>query len=137
MAVQWRGIMTTGSPTLDNDHQILLGLLNKVEEAAGTSDMAAVGRVLADLLEYAEGHFDREEKVQADIHFAEKDAHKLLHDDLRAKAFRLNERFNAFGADSDKKALAGEIHVFLNDWLMEHILKEDLKMRPLLDKLYR
>ncbi len=134
MAVQWRGAMTTGSPVLDNDHQILIGLLNEVENAIDNHSMTVIGSALEDLLQYTVDHFEREELIQAQLHYSDAKTHKKLHDDLRNQVIHLNESFKALTDKVQKKELAGEIHTFLNAWLVNHIMQEDIKIRPLLNK---
>ena len=134
MVVQWRGAMTTGSPILDNDHQILIGLLNNVEKAIDTQTLEGVGSALEDVLQYTVDHFEREELIQAQIHYSDAKNHKKLHADLRNQILHLNEKFKSTTDQVQKKELATELHSFLNDWLVKHIMHEDIKIRPLVDK---
>jgi hemerythrin-like metal-binding protein len=72
--------------------------------------------------------------IQAQIHYSDAKNHKKLHQDLRNQVLHLNEQFKSTSDPIQKKELATELHSFLNDWLVKHIMHEDIKIRPLVDQ---
>ena len=131
MGIAWRDAMSTGVPGLDNDHKILIGLINDVEQALTSTVPNAVGKTLEDLLSYIEAHFAREEKVLAALSFPELDYHRQLHRDLIASTHALDAKFRTAKSDDDRRKIGVSLGNFLQEWLVSHILKEDLKMKPL------
>lgn len=137
MTVIWRDEMSVGDGKLDDDHKHLFNLINGFEWAtSGEIHFDILEKVLEDLVAYTAMHFTREEKVQAAIRYPYHDAHKASH---RALIRQLHEVQKHVKAGSGKKAEEGEIIVkemagFLNHWLVDHIIDEDLRMKPFLAK---
>ena len=134
MPISWRETMATGAPALDADHQQLLRIVNAVELAMSASRWDAIGGAFDALVRYTTDHFEREEKIMAMVGFPELDQHKRLHTELTAKARFLAERYKAAKEDADRKKIAQTLHTFVQDWLVTHVIQEDLKVKPLLPK---
>lgn len=126
----WSDAFSVGIPEIDGDHQILFDLAGQIIEAATGEEAAVVtGSVLAALSDYADYHFEREERVMRAVGFPEEPAHTARHDRLRAKVKDMAERYRA-----DPTAVAAnELAAFLLNWLTSHILHEDMEYRPYTD----
>lgn len=120
---EWLDSFTVGIPAVDEDHKMLVGLVNRVVTAIGDHH----GRdVLNDtfnrLLEYTAYHFDREEQVMQRSAFPGLEAHRAMHDQLIRQVLRylrLHRR---------NELEPVELGEFLIDWLTTHILHEDMKL---------
>lgn len=132
MPVAWREQMSVGVQSLDDDHKNLIGIINDFEGAtrrgAGQAGDDAVRSILRRLQRYALEHFAREEKLQADAGYdglAENKAqHALLIRSLNDMIVQYTEdRLGPLAEATD------QMTTFLNHWLIDHILKTDLKMR--------
>ena len=134
MAIAWRDAMSTGIAGLDNDHKQLIALINGVEQALSGASVSTVGNSLTELLDYVQAHFEREEKVFTALNAPELEAHKKLHQDLAAKAKVFDSKFRMAKTDEDRRKIGSILQAFLQDWLVNHILKEDLKIKPLVPK---
>lgn len=130
--ITWRDAMSVGSPALDADHKKLIELLNLAEEWVGRESWPQVGAVITELLVYVRDHFAREEAVQAAIRFPEAEAHKKHHETLTMKAKVLNEKFKAATTDETRKTCGMVLIKVLNEWLIDHILKQDMRFKPLI-----
>lgn len=124
--------MSVGVKQVDDDHRQLISIVNDFEAAtrlgAGQVDEGHMRMILAKLNLYAREHFAREEKIQEASRYEGLAENKRQHQLLLKK-------LETFIADYVAEKLGGprqstkEMAGFLNDWLVEHIIKTDLKMR--------
>ncbi len=130
MSIQWRDQMSVGVKVIDEDHKVLIGLVNLFEtEMRANLDLAGLNTIAKRLYDYAKTHFDREEKIQLVSDYPTYDAHRRLHASLLAdlEAF-IRKVF------IDRKVTVGpetadELSNFLQHWLVDHVLQVDLKMK--------
>ncbi|MDO8606021.1 MAG: bacteriohemerythrin [Phaeospirillum sp.] len=132
--IAWREAMSVGSPALDADHKRLIELVNLTEEWGSRDSWPQVGAVIDDLMVYVREHFQREEAVMAAIRFPELEAHRKRHEALAARARLLNDKFRAAANDGERKTCCLVLTKVLNEWLLDHILKQDMKFKPLIPK---
>lgn len=134
LALAWRDAMSVGIKAIDDDHQQLISLINQFSDIVHSSpDLggkaeSAVRSILGRLQSYTVEHFQREERLQAEAGYdglAENRAHHLA---LTKTLNSMIERFTG-GAHAAKPLSAKELSAFLNSWLVDHIIKVDLKMK--------
>lgn len=135
MTIVWRDQLSVGDDQIDDDHKQLINLINGFEWAtSGQIHLDILNRILDDLEEYAHAHFDREESLQAAIQYAFRDAHKQAHKTLESELERLRLEFASLEGcpDDHIRKVTCQMAVFLRGWLVDHILEEDLRMKPFL-----
>jgi hemerythrin len=140
MTIVWREQLSVGLDQIDEDHKQLINLINGFEWAtSGQIHLDILSRILDELEEYAHGHFEREEKVQASIQFPYRDAHKQAHQVLLSDLKKLREEFAGLddSSNTEIRQITGRMAVFLRNWLLDHILEEDLRMKPFLAAVER
>ncbi|WP_043644172.1 bacteriohemerythrin [Caenispirillum salinarum] len=127
----WTDKMSVGVETLDADHKKLMGFVNELHAAVKTRAGAeTVGRILDELIAYTEYHFEVEEQLQKLARFPDRAAHREKHEALKAKVYQLRDTFRA-----DPESLNNvKVFDFLSDWLVRHILGDDMKYAPYLAK---
>ena len=122
VTIKWTNDLSVGIPSLDDDHKILVDLLNSTLVAcyAGFGD-EHVGIILEELFKYTQIHFNREMSIlrvsgydDCDTHQAE---HNRLFNELEVMATRARVE-----ADS---GLSAEVGAFLRSWLFSHIMEHD------------
>jgi hemerythrin-like metal-binding domain len=124
--------MSVGDPTIDDDHKHLVELINTFETAiSGTAiDHKRVARVLLGLVEYTGEHFAREEELQLKIRYPYHESHRRSHRDVLKKLSDIVTDYSkappGFARDSMVRGLAN----FLKEWLVDHIIQSDLRMKP-------
>ncbi len=80
----WTSAMSVGVPELDEDHRVLIRIINQLAESEKNRNHAGILRQsLYSLLRYVEFHFAREERVLAACDFPGMTHHKQEH-----RAFR-------------------------------------------------
>lgn len=127
----WSDKMSVGVEALDADHRKLMGFVNDLHAAVrGRAAPADVGRILDDLIGYTEYHFEVEERLQKLARYPGLDDHKQAHQALRDKVYALREKFRA-----NPESLNNiKVFDFLSDWLVRHILGDDMKYAPFLQR---
>jgi hemerythrin-like metal-binding protein len=116
---------------IDAEHQNLIVAVNSVEHAMGARDRVALSRTF-DLLEtYMRIHFRNEEKIAEAVNFSfaqNKREHEYFLGEI--KSFREElERMNGVWSDD----LANRYYAFLTNWMTEHIMTEDMQLKPVLE----
>ncbi|MCU7937466.1 MAG: hypothetical protein KZQ99_21855 [Candidatus Thiodiazotropha sp. (ex Dulcina madagascariensis)] len=123
--------MSVGNHLVDMDHRLLICMINSVELALQSpgDDMARLEFSLDELEAYTDVHFDREERLQLKIGYTGHGDHKLLHRSLvdRLKEIRLS--ILKIGDPHQLERESPRLAELLRDWLLVHVLQEDMKMK--------
>ncbi|MDX8409925.1 MAG: bacteriohemerythrin [Mariprofundales bacterium] len=123
----WNANFETGVPVIDQQHQKLVALVNKLaNHLAYASDDLTLNRVLDELTDYTVYHFKAEEAIWRKHLLA--DAMTIAHEQEH-QAF-IDEIGKARGAQSveGSEKVIEEILSFLTHWLAFHILENDMCM---------
>lgn len=121
--LEWNEGLSVGVEAIDNDHKILLDLINKISFAIEKNEeTSAIEEVFGQLEAYVVEHFSREEQLMRDCHYPGLREHIKLHRKLTSKVPELKAELLA----ADSREAAEEINLFLFDWLMNHILGDDM-----------
>ncbi|MBS4095394.1 MAG: hemerythrin family protein [Sulfuricella sp.] len=124
--ITWTPEMSVGVPELDEDHRVIVSLINQLAEAHNLNDIVLVETVLDRLAVYVDEHFRREEAYMESVGFPGLQAHRHIHHALTAKVEQI--RLDFFLGKSDS---VGESTLkFLKEWLTQHILVEDMEYHP-------
>jgi len=126
--LEWREEFSVGVPSIDAQHQKLIGMINDMyDEYRGDKPAHTVKAVLAEMEEYARVHFKTEEhyfdKFQYPDSKSHKNEHAVFFDELGYFKKRLND--NPDNLDLD-------LLNFLREWFEQHILGKDRKYGPFL-----
>ena len=125
----WDEGMSVGIDSLDNDHKQLIAILAQLMSAKNKKLGQEDIDVIFERLEgYCQSHFDREEALLAKIDYKQLDVHKRSHQAFIKKIPQLKEQWFAKGSESE--VVKDKIILFLQQWLIKHILEEDLDYVP-------
>ncbi len=124
----WKRCFETGIRPIDDEHRVLVTLIQKLEGSMYDGSVTkTTGMVLKELVDYVKFHFKNEEEVMSRVGFPELARHKILHKDL------VNDIASILiDMKHGKPCTASELIGFLNYWLRDHILKEDMKIAQFL-----
>lgn len=118
--LQWHASYNTGHERFDREHVELMDLSNRILETMHAGQpRAAVRAAFSALIEATRRHFTSEELAMAKIGFTQAKEHTAAHRQLMQDITKF-----AAKAEADP-ANAASAHVFLADWLLEHILQSD------------
>jgi hemerythrin len=121
--IQWSRWMSVGIDDLDEDHRVLIAIVNKLSDDANRHDPAVIEAILDELIVYTRHHFAAEEACMMRSNYPTFAAHKALHDALTRQVESYREGFIA-----NRDATTGEdVFDFCAAWLGKHILKEDTR----------
>jgi hemerythrin len=123
---EWSEAFRVNVRRLDNQHRTLFAMVNELSEKIGASGtIAGHDREKKALLHFTRDHFAQEEKLMEKHRYPRLAAQRKEH----AELVSLLERFIGSG-ERRRRARASTAVDYLKDWLIRHILLEDLQYRP-------
>lgn len=127
MAILWNMTMSIGIDKVDAQHKKLIDMLNVLGEAmqAGKGK-EEIGRMLTFAGEYAQEHFRCEEEYFDQYHCPESKQNREGHAYF---VKRFTELMVEFRAQGPSFSLMMKIYNELSEWLVQHILGVDVKLR--------
>ena len=124
--IDWGPKYFIGLKTIDDEHKILVDLINELYVAFGTSNNnKTIKKVLDKLLDYTIYHFGNEEKMFKKFGYKEEEGHHLQHEKFIDKMKQFRNNFQ-----NESMTVSFDLLNFLKDWLLNHILKIDVKYVP-------
>lgn len=125
--IEWSESMSVGNSAVDHDHKIIVQLINQLhQELSTTQDRKTQGSTLNTLIDYTLYHFAREEQVMQACKYPLFAEHKRQHEGLTEQVADIAHRFN----EKKEDIIQDELLEFLKNWLINHILKQDMGFRP-------
>ena len=126
----WREDLSVGHPDIDNDHKRLIAIINDFQNtAAKWPPESVLNESLYSLYDYARLHFEREEAIQTACGFPYAEEHKKEH---AALLCTVTNEVDCLFVSKTKPVTTASIQLvseLLQHWLIDHIIKNDLKMR--------
>ena len=128
--IEWTTEMSVGLVELDDDHKGLIAIINRLGDSLDGDERsrAALGPAFRALRQYMRVHFAREEEAMRAAGYAAFDDHRGRHKAFIEEIGDMAERFEA-GSERD---VLEDLTVYLRDWLINHILVEDMAYKPYL-----
>ena len=130
MSLQRREDLSVSNEVSDNDHKYLIELINETEANIQKRYRPEVSDALDKLAMYSKFHFSREEKIAGAVGYGQvaqmHESHAQLMLKLDAVRVENEEQWSDVSMD--------EFGVFLQDWLINHVIKEDMLLKPYLEK---
>jgi hemerythrin len=127
-AIAWKDFYSVGDPSLDAQHQQMIGVINELYEAMEKKSTQQVIKPILDrLVKYTFEHFKREEEEMEAVEYPDLISHKALHDKIRQKTLDLR--------DNADFVTGQNLLAFLKEWWVGHIQTEDKKYAPYLEAL--
>lgn len=121
--VEWKSKLETGIPFVDGDHQVLASLINQIIDTVGDrEEEATLLSAINALVDCAEYHFAREERLQQAVHSPGLAAHAAAHRRMAEEIRQLRDRYLS---DHDSLREPGAA-LFLKSWLLDHVVNYDL-----------
>lgn len=127
---KWTDEMSVGNGAIDSDHKKLIVMVSGVEAMIRARDNFALPEALEQLEYHLLIHFIREEKIAEAVKFPfgkNKAEHQYI---LREFQNMKNELIAREGIWSN--GAAEHYSHFLSDWIKDHVLNEDMLLKPVL-----
>ncbi len=126
--VEWSDELSVGIQEIDEQHKILITLLNRLYEAIiMQTEEERIETILTELSQYTVIHFAVEESLMRIFDYPYYEEHKKNHQKLTDQVVELQKKFI-----NDQVSISMEILHFLRHWLTEHIQRDDKKYAPYL-----
>ncbi|MBL8097446.1 MAG: hemerythrin family protein [Anaerolineales bacterium] len=127
MKLEWNESFSTGVAEIDDQHKELVRQLNALYAAmAAGQGKDEIGKILGFLGKYAVMHFGKEESCMEQHRCPAAAANKQAHADFIELFGSMQKRFEKEGPTS---TLAVELQQKTSNWLVNHILRVDTKLR--------
>ncbi len=128
--IQWNSALSVKIAEIDEQHQYLIKLINKLFEAVLEGEAnKIIEETINKLEDYASVHFSTEEIYFEKYNYPGAELHKSEHKEMQEKiAGYKSELMKSNGS------LPMEVFNFLKDWLQEHIMDNDQKYSKYLIK---
>ncbi len=127
---QWTARFSVGDPMMDAYHHIFFETIRSFATALPDLSTDAVEERIQFLANYAQMHFDSEERLLEEIHYPDLEAHRVNHRLFREQIALIQQAYHA----NPTPALAEKLLAMTQDWLKEHVLSEDMKYKAYVTK---
>ena len=125
--IAWSEEYELGNNFVDSQHKKLFELVGNIGKYCFEGrDVDTLSETLDFLLQYTVQHFNDEESLQQKYNFPEYEYHKKLHEEFEATVIEKAAEFKEKGSTED---LSETVNDFVITWLVNHILKEDMKIK--------
>jgi hemerythrin-like metal-binding protein len=130
---QWTADYAVGVRQIDEEHQRLFALAEKVHRAMLEGEGKAILQaLLAGLVAYTSYHFAHEEQLMERIGYPGYREHRAQHEDLRSRAREMQDRLA-----SGELTITIEVIQFLMEWVRKHIASSDCRIAAYMKKSRR
>ncbi len=124
--VRWKDDYSVGITEIDNQHKILIQILNELYTAfTQNTTKTQLKDILVQLVDYAQYHFTAEETLFVGSGYTNADKHVAKHNDFKKTVSDFMDDFEKSNARITYKLMT-----FLNNWLISHIMEEDQEYAP-------
>ncbi|MDP2560559.1 bacteriohemerythrin [Psychrobium sp. 1_MG-2023] len=126
--LNWNDGMSVGVDAIDQDHKQLLKLINEINTAINNGSTELIIKdIFRQLEHYVKQHFTREEALLQQCNYPDYEEHKLQHQQFINKIPELRERL----LSAETIEVAQEVSLFLLNWIMNHIVVDDMSYAKL------
>lgn len=125
--LRWKQEYSVNNAELDTHHQKLFSLLNTTyENMMSSQEVDCVLPLIDELREYTRYHFAAEEQHLRDTGFPGCEGHISQHREFTRSIESLKAHYHGNNLEASQ-----ELIVVLGEWLLQHVLKEDMKYAEL------
>ncbi|WP_300454920.1 bacteriohemerythrin [Accumulibacter sp.] len=118
--LEWTAALAVGHAEIDRQHQVLIDIANRLNQAMRSgAGRPACGSLLDELVNYTVNHFAFEEKLMEKHRYGNREAHLAAHRKLIEEVSKFKRQYDS------GSSISIELMGFLRDWLVNHILKVD------------
>ena len=123
--IEWKDDYSVGVPLLDQQHQNLIKLINRLSIEGESGGM--VSYVFDQLDQYVKEHFKCEEDLLKKAGYANFESHRDEHRAFEEWLRAVQQSHNMGGISAP--LIAQTVCAYLQGWLITHILKSDMAYR--------
>lgn len=122
--IVWGHVLSVEVDEIDEDHRKLVDLFNILNHSLMDGESPEyLAAVLDELINCTVWHFSHEERLMLKYGYEELDEHRSMHQELIKSAKALQQE-----VAQENKAIADEDVEYMERWLTEHILTDDMRL---------
>ena len=133
MSLVWREQLSVGNDVIDTDHKYLIEIVNRIERSLEAKNRNELSEAFDALAKYSQEHFAREEKIAHAVGYTQTHRLSVSHEALYKQLDNAKKEIGEM-AQEWSAAVAEHFSGFLRGWLIGHVIKEDLLLKPALQK---
>ena len=126
--ITWDDSYSVNNDAIDAQHKQWIAIYNRLDQTMLSGSLADLAQVREEILqammEYASYHFRQEEEYMKEIGYPDIVAHKRIHTDFDDRLYNYNRMIR-----NGELVLNSELISIIKNWLLDHILKTDMKYR--------
>lgn len=129
--IPWREEFALGISEIDEQHKKILAIINNLSEIFQEKkhhEQGVIDQIIQELNDYANYHFQTEEKYFNLFSYQDAEAHIKIHNQYREKISEWRQRYEK---ENDPKIFF-DVSEFLKNWWVWHINNTDRAYVPLL-----
>jgi len=120
---EWRDKYSVQITKFDNAHKKIIDLMNEIHDIIKLKkDYASLEKVIGELYDYTKTHFNDEIDLMKFYEYPEIENHKKEHDSFIAELDNIKAKLGEHA-----NLLNVQLLYILKDWLINHIMKADMK----------
>jgi len=118
----WKSEYSVGVPKFDDDHEIILNLIDTYLTQSDTVlDLNTVRFIIDQLGDYSQSHFAAEETYMEEINYPRLNDHRRIHHEMMDQLTYIRSQ-----CEKGETSVVEVTAKFLQDWWNNHILLEDM-----------
>ena len=126
--ITWEEKFSVENKTIDDQHKKLVDLINSLFDSMKKGQSKEIlSNLLDSLVDYTVYHFTEEEKMLKSADYSELPSHMKIHQSFVDKISTFKNEF-----ESGNSYISLEIITFLKDWILNHILIQDMKYKSVI-----
>jgi len=123
--INWHDSFSVGNAIIDSQHEKWLDIINKFHTAYKNNSTEDIfDEIILELQNYTQYHFSFEEELFTKAGYKESDEHLKVHKEFISKLNKLMVELK-----ENKKNINLKLMIMLREWLLNHILIEDMKYK--------
>lgn len=123
--LEWQDKYSVGVAELDEQHKHMFNTINELLNSINTgTTVEHLGSIIDSLVKYKMFHFETEEKYFKEFNYDGAEEHIAKHKEFNDKLAYLVEKY-----PSPTVEFAFELVDFLEDWLLDHLIRTDQKYK--------
>jgi len=126
--ITWDDSYSVNNDAIDAQHKQWIAIYNRLDQTMLSGSLADLAQVREEILqammEYASYHFRQEEEYMKEIGYPDIVAHKRIYTDFDDRLYNYNRMIR-----NGELVLNSELIAIIKNWLLDHILKTDMKYR--------
>ena len=128
--IDWDEKLSVGIDEIDAQHKKWIAIINELHNSIMEGDsLASLEKIVKEVEEYTFFHFREEEKLLEKVNYPELSRHSRVHFSFRQEIIRVKSAIL-----SGEVVLRTQVMSVLKNWLLDHIMKEDMQYADFIRK---